>query len=844
MTKYLMIATLLLLGSLFLLQKETVYQEKTFLEEKHEPFDHFYFQRSYPDLQMDYVAFNAAFKKIREHQRVQKTSMSGQWLLEGPTNIGGRINAIEVHPLNPNHIFVGTASGGVFKTTNGGSTWTSIGNEFAHLAISAIAIAPNNPNVMYVGTGDLNITAIPHIGNGVYKSTDGGMTWVHMGLENECIISRIVVDPSNANVVYAAAMGRPMIRDNNRGLYKSTDGGNNWSQVLYLSDQTGIIDLVMDPFNSDVIYCSGWDRIETNQEKVISGTGARIWKTVDGGLNWNHVSNIIPPSLSLSRIGLAMSHQTPNLIFASIVDESQQLNSIYKSMDGGGSWAPVGQNGLDPNAMGGFGWFFGQIRVSPYDDNALSILGVELYSTFDGGNNWFKTVPDWENYEVHADCHDMVYIDPTTILLATDGGLYKSTNNMVAWEDIDEIPNTQFYRIAINPHQPGVYAGGAQDNGTTSGNHLSVNTWPREYGGDGFQPIYDPTDENIRYYEAQNGWLICIINGGGYVLLDTSIPATDRKNWNTPFMMSQFNSKVLYTGTHKVYKMTGAPYGSFTPLSDDLTDGVIYGDKYHTISSIAESPLDSLLLYAGTSDGNVWNSIDGGANWNNVTGALPDRYVTSVHGSPTMNNAVYVTHSGYKYNDFIPHVHKSTNNGVNWVDISGDLPQIAINDLCVYPNSMDSVLFVATDAGVYATLNGGMHWDRVGDMPLIPVFDIEIDTIYNKLIAGTFARSIQSFPIDSIVKDIPTSTNLMMVEESSIRVYPIPSNNYLYIDGVSRSDKTITSIFDLQGKKVAQISLPNKKVNKIDVSFLKQGVYLLQLNDGVSEPQTVKIIKK
>lgn len=831
-------ASFLILFILFFLSKELDIHKKDMLEIKSQPFDNFSLQRSYPDLKMDYLAFNEELKKVKLNSlQINKSTITGNWTLEGPTNIGGRINDIELHPTNPNIIFIGTSAGGVFRTINGGSTWESVSDDFAYLAISDITIDPNSPSIIYVGTGDLNIGGNFHIGNGIYKSTDGGNTWVHKGLADEAIISRIIIDPSNSNTIYASAMGKPMERNNFRGLYKSTDGGNSWSQILFLSNQTGVIDMVMDPFNSNVLYCSGWDRIRTNQESVIKGNGARVWKTINGGLNWTQLTGGLP-QVPLSRIGLAVSQQTPNLVFASIVDTTLQLGSIYKSINGGLNWSLVGQNGLDPTAMGGFGWYFGQIRVSPYNDNELSVLGVELHSTFDGGLNWTQTTPDWSLYEVHADCHDLVYskTNPGTIFLATDGGLYKTTNNMSNWTDIDEIPNTQFYKIAINPHRSGIYAGGAQDNGTTSGNASSLNSWPREFGGDGFQTIYHPTDSNIRYFETQNAGLYVYYGFMDY--FKNGIDASDRTNWSTPFIMSKFNYSTMYTGTYRVYRQTGAPYGVWTPISNDLTDGIIFGNSFHTISTIAESPKNALHLYVGTSDGNVWwlnNSI-----WTNVTAGLPDRYVTSIYGSPDVNNTVFVTHSGYKYNEYIPHIHKSLNNGLNWIDISGDLPQFAINDVCIYPNSMDSVIFVATDIGVYSTVNGGQNWKRIGDnMPFIPVFDIEIDSVNNKLVAGTFSRSIQSFPIDSIIPKLTTSIK-ERISLAEVNVYPVPTMNFVYIDNLIYNG--MVSLIDINGKTLKSVKVLNNKL-KMDISQQIVGIYFVKI-DNDNESRVFKIVKQ
>lgn len=834
----------ILITSIFFFFRKTSSALTDKLEQMHQPFDQFYFQRSYPDMHYDVNAYNQALKEVEVQKQKQfsekagKNGLNSDWKLEGPTNIGGRINAIEVHPTNANIIFTGSAAGGIFKTTNGGGSWVAISDTLSHLAVSDITIASSNNNIIYVATGDHNISGLPHVGNGVYKSTDGGITWEHKGLTNECIISRIVVDPLNANIVYAAAMGLPFVRNNNRGLYKSTDGGNTWNQIHFISNQAGVIDVVMDPFNSQVLYCAGWDRIRTNQESTVYGSGAKIWKTTNGGTTWTQLSGGLP-TFNTCRIGLAISKTTPNKVFAVIVDTTYNLEGVYRTNNAGTNWTKLGTNGMDLSFMSGFGWYFAQIRVNPKNDNHISMLGVEMTTSFDGGLNWTKTVPDWWTYQVHADEHDMVYLDSSKILLATDGGLYKSTNNMNSWTDIDAIPNSQIYRLAISPHTNGIYTGGLQDNGTTSGNASNINAWPREFGGDGFQAIFHPTNPNLRYYETQNGGLWFDDGFSGVQSFDNGINSFDRRNWDMPIIMSKFNASTIYTGTYMIYKQTGAPYGTWYPISNDLTDGVIYGNNFHNISAIGESYLNAQHLYAGTSDGNVWVSLNGGSNWTNVSFGLPDRYVTAVAGSPMLANTFYVTHSGYKYNDNTPHIYKTSNNGNVWSSIKGDLPNIAINDILVYNTNNDSVIFVATDGGIYVTKNAGTNWERVGgNMPAIPVFDIEVDYTNKKLIAGTFARSIQSFPMDSVFAkpQIIISTDNNTNDKTELSIFPNPSQDNIHLKGIKSINEV--KIYNITG----ELQLVKSNTTQIDVSQFTKGTYIVVVADE-SQNYTSRFVK-
>ncbi len=836
---YILAPVFLILASVYFIQPDTDEAKRNMLEEKSGPFDHFFFQRSFPDEKLNLKEFDRVMDKARTHAFEQKSNSSSTntpWTQEGPKNIGGRLNCIAVHPDDENTILTGSSAGGIFKTTNGGGSWTSISDDFAYLPIGCINYDLSNPDVIYAGTGDPNISGLPHIGNGVYKSTDGGDTWEHKGLTDQRIISRITINPENTQIVYAATMGIPFERNDERGLYKSTDGGDTWDQVLFVSDEAGIIDLLMNPDEPDVLYAASWNRIRNNQESMVTGTDAHVYKTTDGGANWN-ILDLGFSSDTLSRIGLAMSATNPDYLYATAVGENMQIEGIYRSYDGGDIWVDVfwDQDQMG-NALGGFGWYFGQIRVNPFDDDEITILGVDMYTTSNGGTSWQMSTPVWWEYSVHADKHDMVYLDANTVLLATDGGLYKGTNSFSDWEDIDEIPNTQFYRVAVNPHNPGYYTAGAQDNGTTTGNINNISNWTRDYGGDGFQPLFSPDDSQLRYAETQNGNIV-YNNGDWWEDFTWGINDDDRRNWDMPIIMSSENSQVMYTGTYRVYRNETSPFGIWEPISGDLTDGIIYGARYHTITTVAESKANSEILYAGTTDGNVWRTLDGGDNWDNITDGLPERYVTNIKTSADDESVVYVTHSGFKDNDNVSYIHKSLDNGDTWTSLGGDLPELPVNHIEIYT---DSAFVIATDAGVYYTNNEGDNWGRVGNnMPLIPVFDIELDLAENTLVAGTFARSLMTFPIDSLFNEIETpvdtSNGVGELSISKINVYPNPSQDIIRLAGIG--ENTEYKIYSLAGKLIQSGSL-NNNAEVISVRHLSHGRYFVEINDG--EKHTVE----
>jgi photosystem II stability/assembly factor-like uncharacterized protein len=826
-------------------------------DKKGEPYEFLELQRAYPDQSMNLKAYFQAMETAQQ-DRLEKTDLPGfdrEWTVRGPGNIGARVNAVAIDPTDENVIYAGFSSGGLFKTINGGNDWFPVFDDQSYLAIGDVTIDPNDNQTIYVGTGDPNISGYPFIGNGVYKSTDGGNTWTHLGLEAQRIVSRILIDPDNSSVVYAATMGLPFERNEDRGLYKSTDGGQNWSKILFISDQAGVIDLVMDPNNSDILYASGWDRVRNNMESVITGTGAKIYKTIDAGENWTMLQGGLPQD-TIGRVGLAISATNSNKLYALYVSRTSNVSNIYLTEDGGTSWTPIipedNSTGLDNGALGGFGWYFGQIRVNPANDDDIFLLGVELWRRRQANGLWEIANPPWWQYAVHADKHDLIFSDDGVLTLATDGGLYQSYDDANSWVDIENIPTTQFYRVAYNPHVTDWYYGGAQDNGTTGGPNLNAN-WPRIYGGDGFQAIFHPDIPSVFYVETQNGGINVTDDGGNeWYSARSGIEGSDRQNWDMPYIMSAHNPDVMYTGTYRMYKSEAGVFPEWEPISGDLTDGLVLHPRYHTITTLHESPINAFLLYVGTTDGNVWRSQDGGGNWESINSGLPDRYVTDIVASADIENNVYVSHSGYKDNEFSPRIFRSTDRGTNWEDISGDLPDLAINELYVLPGHQDTVLFVATDGGVYGTIDGGQDWARLGNnMPMVAVYDMDWNEARNELVAGTFARSIMSFPLDSIgvLPEEPMDSTVAVQEvilESTLLVFPSPARDFIQLSGVGLDAQNLEiQILDNTGRLVLRNTLRKEQLigQKLDVSDLDKGIYYIKLS-GERKLQTGKFIKQ
>jgi photosystem II stability/assembly factor-like uncharacterized protein len=810
------------------------------------PAEDFFMTRNYPDPYLDIKAYRKAFKEAKEQIQLRNgfTGFEEDWIVRGPANLGARINTVAVHPQNEDIIMVGFSRGGVWRTTDGGENWQPVFDDQLFLAIGDIEYDPLNPDIVYVGTGDPNISSHPGIGNGVYKSTDGGDSWQHMGLSAQCIISRVIVHPEDSQVIYAGAMGLPFERNEDRGLYRSTDGGESWEQILFISDQAGVIDLVMHPTDPNTLYAAGWDRIRNNTESIITGSGAKVFRSTNGGDDWLMLTNGLPQQ-TIGRIGLAVSPAAPDVVYAQYVGTDSQFYDVYRSDDKGSSWIPTFSGSGDEPGLGGFGWYFGKIRVSPYDADDFFVLGVDLWRTPNSGQNYEMAAPPWWSYEVHADKHDLVFLPSGNILLATDGGLYKADFNTETWEDIENIPTTQFYRVAYNPHLPSYYYGGAQDNGTSGGQSVD-DEWARIYGGDGFQAAFRPDISEVMYAETQRGGIVYSMDSGNSWDSGTfGIDPGDRRDWDMPYFISPHNPDVLYTGTFRVYRSDNGVEPFWEAISDDLSDGLILASRYHVITTLDESPITEGLLYVGTVDANVWRSDDTGANWINITEGLPERYVTSVKASPSDVNTIYVAHSGYKDNDFIPHIHRSTNRGEDWEDISSNLPSLAINDLYILPGHQDSIIFVGTDGGVYGTMNSGESWERLGvNMPYVSVYDMVWNEARNELVAGTFARSIMTYPLDSLfvepVDSVDTSVEELAYidQKPKVNLYPSPAQDWLTVnfENIEPGKPYEIAIIDAKGQLI-QLQRGEQQAavqERIDVSQMVSGWYVSESKNEAS----------
>jgi photosystem II stability/assembly factor-like uncharacterized protein len=836
------------LGFLYFLLKNVQARRSAVSEQAHEahekrdtglrPAEWFYALREYPNFRPDVETYTRAFADAQAQNAARPRGVtqgfSAPWTLQGPGNIGARVNTIAVHPTNHDVIYIGYSGGGVWKTTDGGTTWRPVFDGQTFLSVGDIAFDPNDPNTVYVGTGDPNISGYPFIGDGLWKTTDGGDSWQYLGLENQRIITKIIATPGASSKLYAATMGLPFERNNDRGLYVGNGSPTGWQQKLFISDDAGIIDLVASPTDPNTLYAAAWDRIRNNQESLVAGENARIWKTSDGGQTWGVLSAGLPEGPQ-SRIGLAIDANNDQHLVATYASTSLEFLGLYETFDGGQTWALNPCNGLDFGFQSNFAWYFGKVRINPYNSQDIWMLGVTTYRSQDGGQNWEQT-PTW-NDDVHVDHHDLAFLSAEDFLLATDGGLYRSSDNAASWQKIENNATTQFYRVAANPFQPDYYYGGAQDNGTVAGFSEIINEWQRLYGGDGFQAVFHPSDPNIFYFEYQNGGIAGTTDGGFFDSATEGLDPSDRRHWDMQYILSHHDDNVMYTGTYRLYRSYGH-LPVWTPVSEDLTDGIVFGPRYHTISTLDESPLNDDLVYVGTTDGNVQRVNPSSQNTQNVSAGLPDRYVSSVKASPTNANRVFVSHTGYKSNDFAPRIHRSDNQGDTWVPIAGDLPNFAVNDLQILPGYQDSVIFAATDGGVYGTLDGGQHWERLGTgMPFVPVYDLDIQAAQRTLIAGTHARSILSFPLDSLQLGENSSTfSPNDARLPSLKLMPTLANQSttVRVENLKSRQQVELLVSDFSGRIVWQNSVSGgeRREQQIDLQGFAPGIYVVFARTG------------
>ena len=769
-------------------------------------------RRTFPYYKADAESFRQEMVKAQEMRALAPKRGVQEVSFAGPTNIGGRMTDIEFNPSDPNIVYAGAATGGVFKSTDMGVNWTPVFDAQANLSVGDIGIDPNNPDVIYVGTGEANGGHNNFPGGGIYKSSDAGANWQLLGLENTVSIGRVIVDPNNSNRVFVAAEGSYFTPNPERGVYRSDDGGATWENVLFVSDSTGVIDIILDPMNPNRLIAATWERVRRPGGSHLYGPSSGLYKSLDGGDSWTYID---PTSVGLpnaqtqnvGRIGIALCASQPDIVYAEYTDGSTYLG-LYKSTDFGETWSNADPDMEIADGVSTFSWYFGQVRVHPTNPDIVYVLDVAFMRSTNGGATWPIIYGYYDGpYDFHVDQHALAMNpnNPDYLISGNDGGLFISTNGGVDLTKVADLPVSQFYEIGLDRNNPERMYGGLQDNGTVRRLTENTDNWQSIYGGDGFYVLVDYTNPDIIFAESQNGALGKSIDGGYYFNNATvGINSSEPTNWSTPVVMDPNNPNIMYYGTNHVYRSTnGANY--WTSISPDLTEGMT-GYRPGTISTMAVSSLNSNLIWVGTSDSKVWVSTDNGDNWTDVSATLPHRWVSRVVADPLEENTAYATFTGLKWADPEPHVFRTTNAGETWEDISGNLPDAPVNAFAVDP-IMNNYLFVGTDLGAYYSDDLGDHWQYLdADFPMVTTYDLKIHATDHYLAIGTYGRSMYKLDLSVLIgvdESLSEATNTAFQMEQN---YPNPFKVSTTIPiRLAKKMHVQMDIYDMQNRQLASL---------------------------------------
>ncbi len=738
-------------------------------------------------------------KWYAEHEAMKKDSIFKNlpWQFLGPLNVSGRMTDVEVIvPKGKNYsIYIAAASGGVWKTQNEGTTWEPVFENKASTSIGNIAIAPSDQKTIWVGTGEANIYRSSQTGAGIYKSTDGGKTWQHMGLTDTNTISKIIIHPKNPDIVYVAASGHEWTDNSARGLYKTSDGGKTWEKIKFINGRTGAIDLVMDLSNPDTLYVSFWQRIRRkwNDPRIEKGyKWSGLYRTNNGGKNWTEINKGLPEAKYRGRIGIDLCRAKPNILYA-FIDNYEIAGewepgdfdtygrpkggkikgaTVFRSDNSGSSWKRVSEeNGYMENLSNTYGWVFGQIRVDPNNENRIYVMGLALNVSENGGKTFHPIGRQ------HGDHHGL-WIDPDNsdyLVNVNDGGLAISYDGGKHFRTFaNRLPLAQFFNVNYDMGKPFRVYGSVQDHGsykaivdTSRGRfNIPAQKWENAPGGEGSNHAIDPTDANTVYSAGFYGTLMRtdIKNDKTKVIVPKSEKDKEkfRGQWLAPFILSPHDPKVIYHGMNYIFKSSdrGETWKKISPdLSYNKKD--MKGDiPYQTIFAISESPLKAGFIYAGTDDGRVWFTDNDGKNWKNITGDLPYRkWVSRIVASQYDLGTVYLTQNGKRDDDFTPYIWRSTNFGNTWESIVSNIPTGPVNVIREDPSDKN-ILYLGTDFGVYVSLNAGKKWHTLmNNLPTTYVQDLVVHPREDILIAATHGRGMYAIDIRYIQEMAKTGLN-------------------------------------------------------------------------------------
>lgn len=700
-----------------------------------------------------------------------------------PAKTSGRIVDVAIHPHNRSIRLVAVASGGVWKTVNAGTTWKPVFDREGSFSIGTVEFDRNDPNIAWVGTGENNAQRSVSMGDGVYKSIDGGDSWSNVGLKTSEHIGKIVIHPTNSDVVYVAAQGSVWKDGGDRGLYKTVDGGMTWERVLTVSETTGISDVSLDPRNPDVLIATAYQRRRHFGMLVAGGPEGGAFKSMDGGKTWNKVKGGFPQG-ELGRIGIARSPQKPDVLYA-IVAGTESTKGIYRSDNNGENWSKMSDY-MVIDAQ-----YYMEIFPDPAQFDKIYIVDTFTKVSTDGG----KTLKRLNHRGVHVDNHEIEFDpnNPNYILMAGDGGIYESWDQGQNWRFTDNLPITQFYRVGIDNDTPFYHVyGGTQDNSTLGGPSQTINRmgirnsdWYRTLGGDGFQTRVDPTNPDILYSQYQYAGIVRYDRQSGERMDIQPQPKAGEPayqwNWDSPLLISAHDHKTLYFAANKLFKSTDRG-SSWKEISGDLSRqmdrnqmkvmGRVWGidaifknvwtSPYGTIVALTESPVKQGLLYAGTDDGLIQVTEDDGQTWRKIEGisGVPKlAYLSDLFASPHNENTVFAVFNYHKYGDYQPYFFRSDDKGITWKNISSNLPKHEWGWTIYQDNIAPDLLFAGTEYGLHVSVDGGDQWIKwKSGIPTIAIRDIELQQQENDLVAASFGRGFYILDDYSFLREVSQST--------------------------------------------------------------------------------------
>jgi photosystem II stability/assembly factor-like uncharacterized protein len=750
----------------------------------------------------------------------------------GPALTSGRIADIAVHPKNHDKWYIAAASAGVWMTENHGTTFSPIFENYGSYSIACIELAPSNPNTIWVGTGENNNQRSVAYGDGVYKSLDGGKSFTNMGLSKSEHIGNIIIHPQDENTIWVAAYGPVWSSGGERGVYKSTDGGKTWNRTLFISEETGVSEIAIDPENPNILYASAHQRRRHEWTYIGGGPESAIYKSTDGGTTWREINAGLPKN-QMGRIGLAVSPADPNYVYA-IVEGKDDKGGFFRSTNKGESWTKM--SGFNTS-----GNYYQEITCDPYNRDKVFAMDTYMHHTEDGGKNFKPT----GEHQKHVDNH-AIWIDPSNTnhwIAGCDGGLYETYNHAQQWRYYSNLPIIQFYKVATDNDYPfyNIY-GGTQDNNSMGGPSETNNVggimnedWFITNGGDGFESACDPTDPNITYAQAQYGFLVRHDKASGEKVYIQPLPqkgeAAYRWNWDSPLLVSPHDHKTLYFAANKVFKTTNRG-DDWNVVSPDLTQQIdrnklkVMGQVwsidaimknasttiYGNIVALDESPKKKGLLYIGTDDGLIQSSEDDGQTWKKqmvFPGIPANTRVNMLTASQHNENEVFAVFNNHRSGDFKPYILKSSDKGKTWVSISGNLPQRG-SVYCLKQDHLDpNLLFVGTEFGAYFTNDGGKTWTKLSGLPTIAVYDLDIQKRETDLVAATFGRGFYVLDNYSPLRQL-NKTNI----DKKAHLFPV-SDALLYV----QADPLGLEVTGFQGANLW--STPNPEVGATFTLYIK-----------------------